>query len=106
MKTDCIILDVDGTLWDSAEVVARAWTRAMHSGGYEDMTVTADMLRPLFGHPVGVITYLLMPQTDEKMREYITKICCRYEQQELEEDESDLCYPGVVRTAKNMLSAL
>ena len=29
MKTDGIILDVDGTLWDSTPIVAGAWTRAV-----------------------------------------------------------------------------
>ena len=110
MRTDSIILDVDGTLWDSTPVVAKAWTRAVREGGCTDMTVTADMLKQLFGKTMKVIADLLLPQTDEEIRYRIMDTCCEYEEQGLEEDESDLCYPGVVRTVKsclkNMPSAL
>ena len=29
---DSIIFDVDGTLWDSTEIVAEAWTKAVQIG--------------------------------------------------------------------------
>lgn len=102
MKTDSIILDVDGTLWDSTSVVAKAWTRAVREGGCTDMTVTADMLKQLFGKTMKVIADQLLPQTDEKTRYHIMDICCEYEEKGLEEDESDLCYPGVIRTVKDL----
>ena len=44
MKTDGIILDVDGTLWDSTPIVAGAWTRAVQEGGVPERIVTADEL--------------------------------------------------------------
>ena len=49
MKTDGIILDVDGTLWDSTPIVAGAWTRAVQEGGVPKRIVTADELKGLFG---------------------------------------------------------
>ncbi len=102
MKTDSIILDVDGTLWDSTPVVAKAWTRAVREGGCTDMTVTADMLKKLFGKTMNTIADLLLPQTDERTRYRIMDTCCEYEEQGLEEDESDLCYPEVIRTVKSL----
>ena len=45
MKTDGIILDVDGTLWDSTPIVAGAWTRAVQEGGVPKRIVTADELK-------------------------------------------------------------
>lgn len=102
MKTDSIILDVDGTLWDSTPVVAKAWTRAVREGGCTDMTVTADMLKQLFGKTMKVIADQLLPQTDEKTRYHIMDTCCEYEELGLEEDKSDLCYAGVIRTVKEL----
>ena len=41
-----IIFDMDGTLWDSAENVAKSWELALQQCGYEDVPVTKeDMYR-------------------------------------------------------------
>lgn len=100
MQTDSIILDVDGTLWDSTPIVARAWTRAVREGGCTDMTVTADRLKELFGRTMKVIADLLLPEVEEKKRYEIMDNCCEYEHQALEEDECRICYPGVIDTIK------
>ncbi len=34
-RIDSLILDVDGTLWDSTGLVAKAWTQAVRQGGIE-----------------------------------------------------------------------
>ena len=41
-KTDALILDVDGTLWDSTPIVARAWQAAVSDSGLSDYVVTPD----------------------------------------------------------------
>ena len=33
MQFDALILDVDGTLWNSTGIVAKAWTKAVREGG-------------------------------------------------------------------------
>ena len=100
MQTDSIILDVDGTLWDSTAIVARAWTRAVREGGCTDRIVTADQLKQLFGRTMKVIADLLLPEVEEKKRYEIMDNCCEYEHQALEEDECRICYPGVIDTIK------
>ena len=65
-KIDSIILDVDGTLWDSTEIVAGAWTRAVRECGCRDVTVTADMLKGLFGLTMAAIAARLLPQLSEE----------------------------------------
>ncbi len=51
---DSIIFDLDGTLWNSSETVAVAWTKALKGNGIE-MTVTgADVLKHM-GKPMDVI---------------------------------------------------
>ena len=44
MQFDALILDVDGTLWNSTGIVAKAWTKAVREGG-GSREITAEMLR-------------------------------------------------------------
>lgn len=99
---DGIILDVDGTLWDSTPIVARAWTRAVREMGCEDMTVTADMLKKLFGRTMTVIADMMLPQLEPEKRYEIMKLCCVYEHEDLESDPCNICYPGVIETIKTL----
>ena len=98
MKTDGIILDVDGTLWDSTPIVAGAWTRAVQEGGVPQRIVTADELKGLFGRTMDVIADCLLPQLPPKERYAIMDVCCRYEHEALQNDPCHICYPGVVET--------
>ena len=41
MRADGIIFDVDGTLWDSTEIVAGAWNQAIIEEGITDVHLTA-----------------------------------------------------------------
>ena len=41
---DSIIFDVDGTLWDSTEIVAESWDEYLHSKEHMNITVTAERL--------------------------------------------------------------
>lgn len=100
MRTDGVILDVDGTLWDSTEIVAKAWNRAVHEGGCEDVTITAAMLKKEFGKTMDVIAEDLLPQCTKETREAIMKACCVYEHEALVTDECRICYPGVPETIR------
>ena len=102
MKTDGIILDVDGTLWDSTPIVAGAWTRAVQEGGVPERTVTADELKGLFGRTMDVIADCLLPQLSPKERYAIMDVCCRYEHEALQNDPCHICYPGVVETIRKL----
>ena len=102
MKTDGIILDVDGTLWDSTPIVAGAWTRAVQEGGVPERIVTADELKGLFGRTMDVIADCLLPQLSPKERYAIMDVCCRYEHEALQNDPCHICYPGVVETIRKL----
>ncbi len=101
-KIDSIILDVDGTLWDSTGIVAGAWTRAVRECGYEDVTVTANVLKGLFGLTMAAIAARLLPQVSEAKQEQVMDLCCVYEQEALEADECRICYPGVADTIQEL----
>ena len=44
-----IIYDMDGTVWDSSENVARAWTVMVHEAGYTDKEVTRKDIQSVMG---------------------------------------------------------
>lgn len=105
-KIDSVILDVDGTLWDSTEIVAGAWRRAVCECGYMDVTVTADKLRGLFGMTMEVIAARLIPQASREDQARIMELCCAYEHEALEADECKICYPGVADTIRKLSEKL
>ncbi len=97
-KYDAVILDVDGTLWDSTPVVAKAWESAIRDSLSMDRPVTPDELKGHFGKPMDVIARDMLPELDEDSRQLIMEKCCEYEQKALEENTTDLCYPLVRET--------
>lgn len=103
---DGVILDVDGTLWDSTPIVAKAWTKAVCDGGGGEMTVTADMLKQLFGRTMTVIADLLLPHLEPEKRYALMDLCCEYEHHALEEDPCDICYPKVKETIRTLAKKL
>lgn len=59
MKADSIIFDIDGTIWDTTEVVAAAWNAGFEAKGAE-IHVSAVRLKSLFGMPLLDITKILL----------------------------------------------
>lgn len=101
MQTDAIILDVDGTLWNSTGIVAKAWTRAVHEGGGTTV-ITPEMLQEQFGRTMKVIADNLLGDLPEAQRYGIMDVCCRYEHEALRADECRICYPGVIDTIQKL----
>lgn len=106
VQIDGLILDVDGTLWDSTPIVASAWTKAVRKNGCEGLTITADMLRQLFGKTMNVIADMLLPELPAEERYRIMDVCCEYEHKALAEDECNICYTGVVDTIRTLSEKL
>ena len=98
MYTDGIIFDVDGTLWDSTPIVAKAWTQAVLECGIKDRIVTAEELKQLFGKTMSVIAASLFPEASKEILEK----CCIYEEEALEENQQDICYPDVREVIKQL----
>ena len=97
---DAIILDVDGTLWNSTEVVAQAWTRDARECGFSEMTIEAAQLQKLFGKTMDAIGDALFPEATKELRKAVIDKCCVYEHEALEANERDITYPGVVETIR------
>lgn len=96
MKVDAVIFDVDGTLWDTTDLVAEAWNHAVADFGIErEEKVTGDILKREFGKPMNIIMDNLFPGEDEQTKVDVLKVCCEYEHDILEAYEDSLLYPGV-----------
>lgn len=81
---DGIIFDVDGTLWDSTEVVAVAYNRTIEQYTDSRTRVTADDLKKLFGKPMDEIFAAILPEVPAEDRVLIGEKCFEQEHLELE----------------------
>ena len=101
MKTDAIILDVDGTLWDTTGLVKDAWMLAAADEGVS-VEISAEDLKNYFGKPMDEIARLVFPEESEENRARIMERGERYEEEVLECNTRDLSYPGVAETIKEL----
>lgn len=97
-----IIFDVDGTLWDTTEVVAKAWNKAISEVGGTAAVVSAAVLKKEFGKTMKVIADDLFYDADEKTKDLLMEKCCEYEHKALEENTDNLLFPDVVETIKKL----
>lgn len=93
-----IIFDVDGTLWDTTEVVARAWQRAVDETGLVCEPITGAVLKREFGKTMNLIADSLFPMATEAQKQQIMDLCCQYEHEDLHGCSDTLLYPDVRET--------
>ena len=77
-----IIFDIDGTMWNSCDIVAVAWNRVMVRYGFEPR-LTGELLTSEFGKPLDEIGINLVPEASP---EIIKKMLPEW----FEEEEADL----------------
>ena len=105
-RFDGIILDVDGTLWNTTGIVAVAWNKAIDASGFKCRKVNADMLQKEFGKTMDVIAFDLWPELDEEKRSMLMSYCCTEEQIALKENQLDIMYSGVKETVTELSSSV
>ncbi|SFL07649.1 phosphoglycolate phosphatase [Lachnospiraceae bacterium KH1T2] len=98
MKTDGIILDVDGTIWNSTGIVADAWNKAAIDMEADYDTISAEMLKAYFGKTMEEIAAGLFSRVEMEKRHKLMRLCERYEQEYLQKDECHIVYEGVKET--------
>ena len=59
---DGIIFDIDGTLWNPTDEVAKSWNQAIRECTKLSRTITGAQLRREFGKPLDVIINALFPE--------------------------------------------
>lgn len=96
-----IIFDMDGTLWDSAENVAKSWNLAIATySGYEKTLTTADIQR-VMGKTMDAIADILFSDLSRKNRTELLSICCEIENDYLRE-HGGILYEGVRETLETL----
>ncbi|AWI04270.1 HAD family hydrolase [Clostridium drakei] len=93
-----IIFDVDGTLWDTTKIVAKAWNRAISQVGEINSAMTSTILKKEFGKTMDVIAEDLFPDLDSENKKILLEKCCEFEHNDLMENTDDLLFPNVKET--------
>lgn len=102
---DSVILDIDGTLWDTTDICARAWSEAIKDNTNTGIVLSAEELKGLFGKPMNVIFASVFPMLTKDERDKLSVICCEYEDRFLETEEP-VFFDGVTETIKELSERL
>ena len=97
---DSIIFDIDGTIWNSTDVVAMAWNKALEKENL-DVRVTADQLKGLFGRLLPDIAKAILPEQTEAEQLRVIDICCQAEHDLLRAMGAPV-YDGLEETLKEL----
>ena len=95
MKYESLILDIDGTLWDSRALVAQGYNLQLTAEGLSRYFVDAERLKPLFGKVMTEIADAIFPDLPENSRYALMERCMERENRFLHENECAIGYPGV-----------
>lgn len=98
---DCIILDIDGTLWDTTPVVAGAWGEALKDRTDIAWRPTADNLKKLFGKPMWTIAAATFPELSPEEQMKLMDKCCENEEETLKNNPGKI-FDGVVETIRKL----
>lgn len=98
-----VIFDIDGTLWDSTEVAALGWRKAAEETGYSKVVVTGEILKKEFGLPMNIIAdHVFYDLKDEEKKAELLALCCKYEDEFLEESYDEKIFPGIIEEIKKL----
>ena len=74
-----IIFDMDGTLWDSAEGVAKSWTKVVAQKYTDQRVITAQEIQSVMGKTMDKLAEALFPELPEDQRLQLLEDCCKDE---------------------------
>lgn len=97
MNKTGIIFDMDGTLWDSADGVARSWTRVVNKEYDAERVITEKEIQSVMGKTMDKIAELLFPELEEQDRLTLLEHCCKDENEYLRIHGGKL-YPDLEET--------
>lgn len=97
-KFDSLILDIDGTIWDTTGIVAKGWNLAIEKTFPEVPRVTPDILKCQFGKTMKEIAENLFPDLNADEKEILKHQCNVEEKKLIEKLEDDISFPNVRKT--------
>ena len=95
MRYESLILDIDGTLWDSRALVAEGYNIQLRKENLEHLCTDAETLKSLFGKVMTEIADALFPDFAPEIRYPLMERCMATENQYLEENPCHIGYPGI-----------
>lgn len=101
MKLDGIIFDLDGTLWNSSEVVLKAWNQILSEKKEIKKLITKDEMKSIMGLQLWQIGEKLFPYLEKEARLKLMEVCCDYEN-ELIKIEGGVLYPRLEETLQQL----
>ena len=96
-----IIFDMDGTLWDSADGVAKSWTQVIHNEYKKDMDITEADVKAVMGKTMDVIAQIVFPELDKEAQQMLLEKCCDWENEYLRRNGGKL-FPALEDTLKKL----
>ena len=102
-----LIFDIDGTLWNTTDIVAVAWQDAANTYGKTKAVITADLLKKEFGKTMDVIAEdIFFDVPSESERQILIDLCCKLEHIKLHsithEIADSIIFPGVQDTLRKL----
>lgn len=93
-----VIFDMDGTVWDSSEGVAKSWTVKIREAGYKDRFVTREDIQRNMGKPMDEIADNLFTYAEKgPARDALRASCENYENEYLR-IHGGILYSGIRET--------
>ena len=96
-----IIFDMDGTLWDSADGVAKSWTQVVRKEYRKDMVITEQDIKSVMGKTMDVIGDIFFPDLTPEGRKELVGKCGDWENEYLRRNGGKL-YPELEETIKKL----
>ena len=102
MNYESLILDIDGTLWDSREKVAEGYNIQLKAEGLPHLCVNAGQLKVLFGKVMTEIADVILESIPVPERYALMERCMKTENDYLYQNECKIGYPGVPETVREL----
>ena len=102
MNYESLIFDIDGTLWDSRQLVAEGYNIQLEKEGLQHLFVTKEDLQPLFGKVMTEIADTIFASIDPAARYDLMERCMETENAYLFANECKIGYPKVKETLEEL----
>ena len=76
---DSLIFDLDGTLWDTTDIIKLTWNKILSDYPYIREPITKEELEKCMGLNLTEISRRLFPMCNENMQEELITKCCDLE---------------------------
>ncbi len=94
-----IIFDMDGTLWDSSENVAKSWDKVVRKEKNGLRRITAEDIQNVMGHTMTEIAEMIFPMLQKEEAMALMEQCCKAENDYLRR-HGGVLYPHLEETLK------